>query len=455
MKKYKTLSLLLAFCVLGCAIWYGSIAVLEKGSRPTLETIEGDVSALEGISLKGFSSDDDFAYRFFIQDGELRAKPYSTQKLKAELQQGEAEVSWNIVSEDDTVKVNGSCYFRQKTPRGQSMNAPWDKIAQFDTGLEVSQADWDKISREPTYTNPDMAQSALSYELLTQGVVQQMNDKVYTAINLPWGGANIYEVTNYSENMTWQEYTEQGEVGQVNCVLSYKGDEITLIDAMYPLGDTILVFAQTDANEPCWYRDETGRLQPLESPTESKLVVYVYDKDFVLQQTLPLLDLPKEMLSKVSVYPSGQDKVENALCFTISIADRTSASVGANWRGAVVFALDENGTVHSTEPVLYPLYEQAAVNHGMAVTSDERCQIETVQTNKEGTRMAIVRTMYPQATEYRLEVYQDGERVYWGRLHNGREDDEQIEGMEKRYLIFPASDMLCTGLMSSGVYGRN
>lgn len=439
MKKYKTLSLLLAFCVVGCVLWYGGIAGLEKGSRPTLETVSGDVTALKGMNIEGFSSDWCFSYQFAVQDGKLNAKPYPVKTLESQPRPGQKEVSWNITQTDSGVKLNALCYLRHETPRGQ-YDMPWDALAQFDTGLDLSQQDWERIRREPTNAGPGTAQSAVAHELIPTGAMYEEDGVFYAAVNLPWGGSRIYKVTNPAENMAIQDFQDQlnqpdCKNGQAECVIAYDADEVSLVDAIYPIGDAIMVLTQTDAGEPCWCRDENGTLQALESPVDSQLTVHIYDSDFQLKQTLPLLDLPEDMLCNVSTYLSEQKTEENTLCLKLNIYDRVDPSTDANWSGAVTLQQDEDGTVRVIDTILYPKYEEA-FSHDMPVTDEKLSKIEMVQTNPEGTRTAIVRNIYPEGEEWRLEVYENGERVYWGRLHNGSEEDQKENQRPYRNFYF-------------------
>lgn len=432
MKRYKLTSLLLAFCFAGCALWYGVIALRRNKSAPTLKTLEGDISALQDITLTGYSSDATFAHHFQIQDGFLSAKAVSPHKIGSFFPPHNS-VSWKLVPETENpqqMMLYASVCYSQLSGFSEKQ----DVLARFSTGLTIS--DFDILSRSPTYFSGLDAQSALACELVPDGAVQEIDGNIYLAINLPWGGAKIYRVSDPIHDTNWRALEESEddflhkEYGSGECVLSYEGNEISFVNAILPLGDHIIVFTQTDAGEPCYHREENGDLQPLEPSDKNLLTAFVYDKDFQLQQTLPILEMPAGMLYNIEFALADQPNPQkDNLNLLMKVNNRNGKVAygdpdGKVWQGALVLHLDEDDTIRALPPVLYPGSLHAQQDTDFPVTDSEICYVYTVQTDPSATRMATVRTLSEDDNRHAvLEVHQDNQLLYRGLLDNRKSED--------------------------------
>lgn len=441
MKKYKTLSLLVAICLLLGLLWYGLLLILEPGSRPALETVEGDASALSDISLEGCFADNSIGYHFTLEDGALSTKPLATQKaIDFFPQPWSASTGWHFTYLPDTPDRVGLSISGTAGAYIQNSHKPCnDNIAfHFNTNVSLSQTDFELISRLPTYVKDGTAASALAYETIPDGPLQYMHGKLYSIVNLPWGGIQVYSITDPAHNLSpadpallnpWIE-TETGmqtipyenSLGTPELVLSLDGDTVTVADGLFPLGDKIILLGHTDAGEPVYHLDENGTLQPLPSPEKSILTAYVYDQNFHLEQSLPLLDLPQTMLSTIRISTPGiATSDDHTLCLVLSIEDRMEPyqeyvpeTIG--WTDTLTLHLEENGTLQLTNSLLYPCNLTSAQKVPIDWDSTGPRQILTAQADSTGDRLAVITVPADQRPFPELEVYQNGTRIYRGAL---------------------------------------
>lgn len=446
MKKYKTLSLLVAFCLLFVLLWHGLLLILEPGSRPTLNTVEGDSSALSNISLEGCFADNSIGYHFALKNGAFSAKPMASQKsISFFPQPWSASTTWHFTHSPDTpdrvgLSISGTAAeaYTYDSPKSSDENAAFH----FNTNVSLSQADFDLISRAPSYVKDGTAESALAYELIPDGPVQYINGKLYGVVNLPWGGIQVYCIPDPARNLSstdpayfapWIE-TENGiqmipyenSLGTPELVLSLDGDTVTMADGLFPLGDKIILLGHTDAGEPMYHLDENSGLQPLPSPEKSVLTAYVYDQNFHLEQTLPLLDLPQTILSHVDVIAPGVASPDSrTLCLVLKIDDRVEPyyageseeqSEPIGWMGALALHLEDNGTLQLTNSLLYPSNLTSAQQISAHWASAGPRMILTAQTDSTGDRLAVITVPADRRPFPELDVYQNGTRIYRGVL---------------------------------------
>ena len=73
MKRNKTISLALAFCLGMGVLWYGGIGILKNTRKIKLVDEEGDrAAALSGITFEGFSAEQAFRYNFRLRNGKMK-----------------------------------------------------------------------------------------------------------------------------------------------------------------------------------------------------------------------------------------------------------------------------------------------------------------------------------------------------------------------------------------------
>lgn len=331
MKKHRTLYSLLALCLAAGIIWYGCIAVLQKGTAPTLVDVKGDRTALQGFTFESLVTDNSFIHDFTIEDGELHSEfkaldhnsplqvkhgGFGAYPLLYPGQNGHfttpemesSELSWAM--KGDRLRIMLNCY--QYEYAGN-----WPEYAIIDTGLEIQGAPEEFLFH--TFWGPESGYSEIWAESSPQlpifsimaprrafAQTYTVNDHLFVVYNMPWGGAQIHEVTAMEPYDTHQGYINQtmgsansptanitpAPVGESQLVFTLSPSESSQILDLYALGNSYILVTQSNADTPCFMLDENGLLQDVEGPTEDRVEARVYDAQWNCTDIIPLMELP-------------------------------------------------------------------------------------------------------------------------------------------------------------------
>lgn len=435
MKQYKLLSGVLAVCLAGAAVWYGGIALLQRGSRVTLQTEKGDASKLQDIELTASLRDDAFCRLLSIEDGVLHDRfAWNTSNPMDRVLHPTVpvELHWLPVpgAEGESVErteEDGSVEETLVTSRVQLMVEYWngetEEYIRIDPDLEIQ-------AEQPRFM---FSRNGQRGRYLTKwipincdqkcGEAAYWNGSRYLAVQLPWGGVQLYRVTQNGEHADshWLEASDFPQdmeltvsscmedhttpTGKAEKIAEYSSDDITWLIGLVPMQNGLVMLTQTSTQLSAQQPNENGVMQPLQTPEKSRIEALVFDQNDSLVKRLILLELdeaaaaPKAEYLRCGQPQTGQDD----LCVIFRIRDAME--------GAAVLRL---------EPT-----DARLVDAVQYMTNEDSRKIATVQTDAAGEKMAFVwqqRTASLDDQIY-LEVRQKGESVYMGRFVSDTKQD--------------------------------
>ena len=486
MKKIRMLSLMLAFCLGVGVLWYGCIAGLQKGSCVRLETVKGDPAALEGIPLSGTMEDQLFRYRFTLQNGliqnEFEPKEYeSLSNIDPDNNICEATVI-AVPSKDAEVRDlqltaadENSQSWELYTNRVKLMlavstiaeNSEQEELAMVDTGIEINAGEkarfvfqnyvgsrldaWRLVGWLKDGNKDEFIQDFYDMPFPEYGYCVQIGEKLYAAINLPGGGAQIYQVTDRAEyDLMWEdgvpkdpdrpieeqllEQAELGfpEIGKAELICEYPSQQVTGIIGMYQLEDSIAVLTYKDGVWQGWHLDEQNQIAANESSGQSAAELLVYDQAGNLQEKQTLMQFSGKEACQVAAYPvSSEDKKE--LCLKLQVQKWETNTHTDLAEKAFVLRMEPDGVnvLQSDAYALKPEGRWIAEKNGAA-------QLILAAEDPSGERMALLWQPFPADwTEpnpgpsgrdlYLQVIAKNGVVLYLGELKCGWEDDVRHE----------------------------
>lgn len=486
MKKIRMLSLMLAFCLGVGVLWYGCIAGLQKGSRVRLETVKGDPAALEGIPLSGTMEDQLFRYRFTLRDGliqnEFEPKEYESlsntdpdnnicEATVIAVPSKDAEArDLQLTAADENSQIWELYTDRVKlmlvVSKDTGVSEP-EELAMVDTGIEINAGEksrfvfqnyvgsrldaWHLVGWLEDGNKDGFIQNFYDMPFLEYGYCVQIREKLYAAINLPSGGAQIYQVTDMAEyDRMWEdgvskdpdrpieeqllEQAELGfpEIGKAERICEYPSQQVTDVIGMYQLGDSIAVLTYKDGVWQGWHLDEQNQMVSNEPSGQSVVELMVYDQVGNLREKQTLMQFPGKETCQVAAYPVlSKDKKE--LCLKLQVQKwETNAHTDLAER-AFVLRMEPDGVnvLQSDAYALKPEGRWIAEKNGAA-------QLILAAADPSGERMALLWQPFPadwtepnpgpSGNDLYLQVIEkSGEVLYLGELKCGWEDDVRHE----------------------------
>lgn len=476
MKKHRTLYSLLALCLAAGLIWYGCIAVLQKGASPLLVDVKGDRAALQGFSLEGLVTDGSFEYPFTLKDGELSCKfravdhnssldnfdhswaaypkmvpaqtgHFTTPEIK---NYPDSELtSWTM--RGDRFRIMLECNLFSYTP-----NTP-SQCTLIDTGLEV-QGDAEEFTFHSSF---DKSQGLFSLWAESSAIplstiaprasyvkMCSTEDQIFAVYNLPWGGAQIHQITTMEPQDQYAKQVEQimgssdtppinmdsYPIGESQLVYTLSPSEASQILELYPLGDHYIVLTQSNVDMPCFVLNENHTLQDVPGPKADVVEARVYDAQWNCTDIVPLMELPENdtlfwNVSATQYLPSSSGFDDLNLKLTAS-AQSGSENSTQTLECAALLRL-ENGrlTVHNTRlfhaPAPTPTDDAAFIDsYPTLLTSGmDETGTKSIQLWFAGYLRQNNWAQAPVGGQLYVDVWQQDELLYRGELQTGWLDD--------------------------------
>lgn len=472
MKQKRYLSGALVVILLAAMLWYSSIFTLQSRGEVSIQTVSGDASALDGITLEGSLADSTHAYDFILKDGKMNNSFHPTEHLNAiycdpseysygtvymmpvietdsfpirEISESSDRTCWMLTT--DRVRM----YVEYETDAGSAV---------FDTGIELQGAPeefvfsgypqddfssvlWNEYSKKNGYE----LQENLSYK---RTICRTVGKQDYIAVNLPWGGFRLYRITQTEADRKGRvnRYEEKCKAakpqtkeaclaaslneevwGKAVLVAACDADEAGRILELYELGDKLVAITLSNTGCDLAVLDADGRLQKTNGPARSRVEAYVYDADEKLEQVIPIMELPDgtEWNAEVFRCETGAD---NLLCLDLDVTREYYTRYMQC--GAVLKLVD--GEVQLLESVSYPYRADPDVCHG-SFTKNEMRNILWVQTDDTQSKMAFAwqseLQWNPEKAAHTggdifLEVVQDGKTQWLGKFNDDWQQDYLI-----------------------------
>ena len=492
---YRFLGLTLALCILAAAVWYGSVFALESGSDITLTTISGDPEALDGVWLEGSLQDDTFAQQFAFEDGKFSTHFVPTEYVPAPYEpqlfayrkfepapngntdgpvlEDENEDWKHYTLNTDRIEV----VLQLHNYNDNSFQTEFSNYARISTGV-ICQGDPDQFGFQSSfspeydnewYTSQELENWLYSFQNPWQNtngaaVANFLGDELYAAINLPWGGAQVYHVTGMepapSQPAPVEEqinrWKDTQSIGSADLLDEYPSSEVTQVLDLLPLGDHLAVITLTASADVALGLDKADHLYSLEPPTKNQVCARIYDPAGNLVDSAVLLDLPADSRFSIRVLPcapsgTGFDDLSMILEASVLYPDgRAESAVSA----AASLRL-ESGRLTSVQKICYPASETAIETLDLTCTENTPRSLACVQPDETGTKLAVVwgepafDPFYPNFVTEQMfvDVLRDGKSLYHGELTCDWLDDDpqlltpvQIGRRTQRYFSFDISN---------------
>lgn len=480
-KSYRILCLLLAFCVASSAVWYGAIALLNHRSGTTLTDVQGDASALEGITLQGTFSDPAFSYQFHLKDGKLKNQfaphsyvttrdQYSSHCYELAVPASGAHVTEPTIQSEDKTDTQHIKTWVRKADRIRiylvceryDTEGREQTEVMVDTGIELEDTENGFTFSATTVDDQLLNNWYCSIDAIPAFFIRNpvrhlsttftLGDTLYLYWNIPWGGAKIYRIdemvpANYSlEKSQLESYsrdpatmlehlTPEGPMGSMTPILEFTPSEASNILDIYPIGqEHMAVIIQRNADEPCFIPDGQGGLADTPGPDHNELAVQIYDSNYQLVDQASLAELPEGLIGEARILAFDQPGTGfDELSFLVEFFTEQGDSIPAT-QTAVNLRL-ESGQLTVSQCIQQPL--QPSPN-------GQPAELLATQLDETGTKTALLWRSLPaplipgtafgmpalnadgsrrEASHLYLDVMQDGQLLYRGELNNDWVED--------------------------------
>ena len=426
MKQKRYLVGALAIIFLVGVLWYGSILAWPSDDAVSIQTVSGDISALEGITLEGMLADGTHTNAFILQDGTVKSvfRPSEHRHTIYEVPSSYESSTFYLmpVIEPGTFPIQEiaeSSYLTSwllTTDRAR-MYIEYNSdagSAVLDTGIVLQQEPdvfvfggypendnsivlWHEYDTDPSY--------ALQDSVYAGSICRTVNGQAYATVNLPWGGFRLYRMTEILAGRTnrYERYEEKRKNakpqtkeaclaasleeetwGDAVLTIACNADQAGRILDLYQLGDKLIAITLSNADCDLAVLDKDGRLQKTSGPKKSGIDAYIFGADDTLEQVIPLMELPRGTEWNAEIFLCKTD-AENVLCLDIDVTREYSTRYMQC--GAVLKLVEDK--VQLLEAVAYPYRDDPAIWKG-SFTDEQLRSIVWVQTDETQSKMAVV-----------------------------------------------------------------
>ncbi len=460
MKRNKTISLALAFCLGMGVLWYGGVGILKNTRKIKLEDEEGDrAAALSGITFEGFSEEQAFRYNFRLRNGKMKSSfdvceyefveesdesyMYSIYvpdpQAELTLEKQEEEGVWSIGA--DRMRILADIAGKGK------------KAVRFDSGLTVQGMpgeyqfqgySWDGQVND-IYMGRTDPFDWMCFNQGIQSAIAEVNGQTVAALNLPWGGTRLYQVEEWTEESLDRQPAQLDEadlanqihgwaqketepIGSVKLLKEWPSTEATRVIAIYPMEDKMVLISQTDASRPCYQLDEEGWVVKAERPAESWVNAILCDAQGNVIQTVSLMRL-SDMYSYLT-HALRMSRQDGEVSFVLEAVDNKQQKT--HLQKGVVLRMEEGEIKAILSPTFAGTPEGEAL--GLAQRPEHPRLIANVKADLSGERLAVIWQDYVKVNqEYtkleggdlKLQVFEKDEPIYTGTLKCGWENQER------------------------------